>query len=123
MPPHPMPTRASATRFLQGTTVGAVLTAAVGFGWGGWTLGSTAKHMADESAATAVSEALAPLCLDRFQHEANAQMNLAEFKTVSTWNQKDFVDKGGWARFPGLSSAGSGVAQACANAIDGLKLN
>ena len=32
----------SLTRLLQGIAIGAVATIAVGFYWGGWTLGSTA---------------------------------------------------------------------------------
>ena len=118
---HPMLKGESVTRLLQGAGAGIVLTAAVGFGWGGWTLGSTARQMADQSAITAVSAALVPLCLDKFQHAENKASNLVEFKKVSTWNQSDFVDKGGWATFPGSSSAATGVAQACAKAIEALK--
>ena len=38
----------SLKRLLQGAAVGAVATIAVGFGWGGWTLGSTADRIAKE---------------------------------------------------------------------------
>ena len=38
----------SLTRLLQGAFVGFVATVVIGFGWGGWTLGSTAKQMAEK---------------------------------------------------------------------------
>ena len=34
----------SLTRLLQGAFAGFVATVVIGFGWGGWTLGSTAKQ-------------------------------------------------------------------------------
>jgi len=50
----------SSTRLLQGTAVGVVATLAIGFGWGGWMLGSTAKTLADSTANSAVIAAVAP---------------------------------------------------------------
>ena len=44
----------SLKRLSQGAFVGFVATAIIGFNWGGWTLGSTAKLMAEKSALTAV---------------------------------------------------------------------
>src|SRR2546430_11992180 len=51
----------SLTRLLQGAFVGFLATVVIGFGWGGWTLGSTARETAAKSAATAVVAGLAPL--------------------------------------------------------------
>ena len=56
------PARESIIRLVQGAFVGFAATAIIGFTWGGWTLGKTAKDMADKSAATAVVAALAPIC-------------------------------------------------------------
>ena len=70
----------SITRLLQGACIGFAATAIIGFTWGGWTLGKTAKEMAEKSAATAVVLALAPICADKFQHEADAAANLTELK-------------------------------------------
>ncbi len=41
----------SLKRLLQGVAVGVVATLAVGFGWGGWMLGSSAKTLADNTAS------------------------------------------------------------------------
>ncbi|SDR27567.1 hypothetical protein SAMN05444161_2551 [Rhizobiales bacterium GAS191] len=111
----------SLKRLLQGAAVGAVATMVVGFNWGGWMLGSTAKSLADKGAISAVVAAIAPICVDKFQRSADATTNLAELKKTSSWQQATFVEKGGWAVMPGSKSADSGVTQACATMLDNLK--
>ncbi len=103
----------SITRLLQGAFVGFAATAIIGFTWGGWTLGKTAKDMADKSAATAVVAAL--------QHDVDAKTNLTELMKVSSWQQGSFVQKGGWATLPGGETGNSALAQACANLLTSLK--
>jgi hypothetical protein len=110
----------SLTRLLQGAAVGAVATMFIGFYWGGWVTGGTAKEMAQKSASTAVVTALAPICVDKFQHSAEAAANLTELKKVSSWQQGSFIAKGGWATMPGSDSANSAVADACATMLGGL---
>jgi len=60
----------SPTRLLQGAAVGAVATLFIGFYWGGWVTGGTAKEMVQRSTTTALVSALAPICVDKFQHSA-----------------------------------------------------
>jgi hypothetical protein len=43
----------SLKRLLQGAAVGVAATVAIGFGWGGWMLGSSAKTLADSTASSA----------------------------------------------------------------------
>jgi len=107
----------SLTRLIQGAVAGFLATVVIGFTWGGWTLGKTAKEMAEKSAATAVVRALAPICADKFRHEADAAANLTELMKVNSWQQGSFVEKGGWATLPGSDPANSAVAQACANLL------
>jgi hypothetical protein len=112
----------SLKRLVQGAFIGFLATVVIGFNWGGWTLGSTAKQLAEKSAITAAIAALAPICVDKFQRASGAAENLAELKKVSSsWEQRSFVEKGGWATLPGSDSANSAVAQACANMLDSLK--
>jgi hypothetical protein len=111
----------SLKRLLQGAFIGFLATVVIGFGWGGWTLGSTAKQLADKSASSAVIAALAPICVDKFQHAAGVEANLVELKKVSSWQQRTFVEKGGWATLPGSDVANSSVAQACADLLGNLK--
>jgi len=99
---------------LAGAFVGFVATAIIGFTWGGWTTGKTAKQMAEQPAATAVLAALAPICVDKFRHSAEAATNLIELKKVNVWEQGTFITRGGWATIPGSTAANSAVAEACA---------
>jgi hypothetical protein len=111
----------SLKRLIQGTALGAVATIVIGFNWGGWTLGGTAKEMAQKSSVTAVVAALAPICVDKFQHANDSPTNLVELKKVSSWQQGSFVEKGGWATFPGSPNPDSAVARACGELLNNLK--
>jgi hypothetical protein len=111
----------SFTRLLQGAAAGAVVTMIVGFNWGGWSLESTAAKRADETSRSAVVAVLAPICVDKFQHSADAANNFVELKKVSAYMQGSFVEKGGWATSPGNDKANSAVAQACATMLGNLK--
>jgi hypothetical protein len=111
----------SLTRLLQGAFAGFVATIVIGFGWGGWTLGGTAKQMADKNASAAVVAILAPMCADKFRQGADASANMAELKKVSSWMQDSYIEKGGWATFPGNGSPDRSVAQACATLLTALQ--
>jgi hypothetical protein len=106
---------------LQGAVAGVLATLVIGFTWGGWTLGSTARENAVKSAATAVVAVLAPMCADKFRQAADAPANMVELKKVSSWMQDSYIEKGGWATFPGLAAPDRGVAQACANLLTALQ--
>ena len=111
----------SLKRLLQGVALGAFATLAIGFSWGGWMLGSTAKTLADSTANSAVVAAIAPICVDQFQRSADAANNLTALQKTSSWEQAAFVEKGGWAIMPGSKSVKSGVSQACAALLSNLK--
>ena len=104
-------------RLIQGAAAGAIVTMIVGFSWGGWSLESTAK----EASRSAVVAVLAPICVDKFQHSADATNNFVELKKVSSYMQGSFVEKGGWATLPGTDKANFAVAQACATMLGNLK--
>src|SRR5271170_3311863 len=111
----------SLTRLLQGGAIGIAATVVIGFGWGGWTLGSTAKTLADSAANSAVVAAIAPICVDQFQRSADAANNLTALKKINAWEQATYVEKGGWAVMPGSNAVDSGVPQACAAILSSLK--
>jgi hypothetical protein len=109
----------SLTRLLQGAVLGAVATMVIGFYWGGWMLGSTARQMADDRANAAVVAALAPICVDQFQRQEDAAAKLIELKKIISWNQASFVAAHGWATMPGSSAPKTlAVARACAEMLD-----
>jgi hypothetical protein len=111
----------SLTRLLQGAAVGAVVTLIVGFNWGGWVTGGHANEMVRRSSGAAVVSVLSPICVDKFQHSAEAATNMIELKKVASYQQGSFIEKGGWATLPGSDRADSAVAQACADLLSGLK--
>jgi hypothetical protein len=111
----------SLKQLLQGAALGAFATLGVGFSWGGFTLGSTAKTLADSTANSAVVATIAPIWVDQFQRSADAADNLTALKKTDALQQAAYVEKGGWATMPGSKAAGSGVSQACAAILSNLK--
>ena len=97
-----------------GAVAGAVAFTVVGFSSLGWTLDSTAERMATQRAETAVVAVLAPVCVEKFQNQADAPAKLVEFNKVSSWNRRAVIEKGGWATMPGSETPNSAVASACA---------
>jgi hypothetical protein len=75
-----------------------VLATIVGFSWGGWTTGGTAREMAEDSAAQARQELAAVVCVDRFMAAPDADVQLASLQEItSSYAQGKFVQDGGWA--------------------------
>jgi hypothetical protein len=108
----------SRTRLLQGIAIGAVASIVIGFSWGGWMTGSTANRLAAERADTAVVAALTPICVEKFMVSGDANANLIALKKISsTWEQGDFLQKGGWATKPGATSPDYQLARACAEKL------
>jgi hypothetical protein len=56
----------SRTRLLQGIAIGVIATVVVGFSWGGWVTGTTAKIMASAAETRGQMSALVPLCVAQF---------------------------------------------------------
>jgi hypothetical protein len=110
----------SPTRLIQGAIAGAALAMLIGFGWAGWTTGGTTAKLVDDASRNAVTAALAPICVEKFQRTANAAQNLADLKKTASYEQSSFVEKGGWAASPGNES-NYAVAQACATLLSNLK--
>jgi hypothetical protein len=104
-----------------GAVAGAIALAIIGFNWGGWVTGGTAEQKASQRAERAVIAALAPVCVDNFRRQANADTSLAELGKVNSWQQGAFIEKGGWATMPGSNSPDSAVARACAEMLGQAK--
>jgi hypothetical protein len=108
---------------IWGAVIGAVAISVLGFSSFGWTLGSTAERMAQERGQTAVVAVLAPICVEKFQHQADASAKLVEFNKVSSWDRRSTIEKGGWATMPDndnpnsrlLPLARSGSPAACSS--------
>lgn len=107
---------------LWGAAGGAVLLAIVGFTWGGWVTGGGAEAKAAQRASSAVVAALAPICVVQFQSAGDSTAKQEELKKISSWDQKSFVEKAGWATMPGSTASNPDVARACADLISKLAL-
>lgn len=112
----------SLKRLLQGAAAGAAVAMIVGFNWGGWVTGGTAREMVQKSTSSAVVAALSPICVEKFQRSTEAATNLVELKKVSSYQQGSFIEKGGWSTTPGGdNSTNSAVARTCAEMLSSLK--
>ncbi len=91
----------------------AVVTMIIGFSWGGWVTGGTARSMAAVRGEDAVVARLAPMCVVRFTQDPGKDQKLKEVKETDTWQRGDYVKKQGWATMPGEQEADSKVADEC----------
>ena len=112
----------SLTRMLQGAALGAVATMFVGFYWGGWMLGSTAKKLATDETRSAIVTIAAPACAEHFVNKANDE-KWAEYQKVDTWRRDTYIKDAGYATVVGVAndySTSSAIADACVKAINKL---
>jgi len=105
---------------LWGAASGAVAITVIGFSSMGWTLGSTAERLAVARAESAVVDVLSPICVAKFQQQADPAAKLIEFKKVASWDQRELINKGGWATMPGTDHADIAVVSACAEKLGRL---
>lgn len=103
---------------IWGAVAGSVLTMILGFSYGGWTTGDTAARLARQQADMAVTAALVPLCIAQSKADRAVVKKVGELKALtSSYQQRDFVTKTGWATVPGSVEPNNEVAEACAAAI------
>jgi dienelactone hydrolase len=98
---------------LSGAVAGAVALAIVGFSWGGWVTGGTAKQMAADQARLEVVAALVPICIDQSSQDPQVVATLAQLRDTSSYQRSDMLMKAGWATMPGSSDPNRAVARAC----------
>jgi hypothetical protein len=80
--------------------------------------GGTAGKLADQRADAAVVVALTPVCVAKFRAEADATVKLAALKALSaSYEQGNFIEKGGWATRDGATSPDYQLARACAEKL------
>lgn len=102
---------------IWGAAIGAAAITVLGSSSFDWKLGSTAEQMATDRAQAAVVGVLTPICVEKFQHQANAGAKLAEFNKSSSWDRPAIIEKGGWATAPGNDTPNSAAARACAERL------
>ena len=103
---------------IWGAMGGAVAAIIIGFVWGGWTTSGTTQRMSDEATDAAVLTTRAAICVAQFMMEPNHQENLNELKELSSFDRRDFLNKGGWDKMPGQEVASLRVSRACAEGLE-----
>jgi pimeloyl-ACP methyl ester carboxylesterase len=107
---------------IWGVVLGSVATMIVGFSWGGWTTGGTAERMAADRSTTTLVAALTPSCVASFLRQPDGAAKLAAFKKIdSSWEQRQSIEKGGWATPDGAKEPHSSLATSCAEALVKVK--
>ena len=99
---------------------GAVATVVVGFAWGGWVTGGSAKRMAEAAAAASRDTLVAAVCVDRFQAGGDAQAQLAALKLLQGYSRSSFIEKGGWATMPDKAKPTSAAMRLCGDQLVAL---
>jgi hypothetical protein len=106
----------SLTRLLQGAAAGAVATVVVGFGWGGWSLSSTADKMAKEHSELAVVAALAPVCAAKFRALPDSEAKTVALSKADSWKRSEEFPKE-FVTLPGETYPSSALVYACSTLL------
>jgi hypothetical protein len=107
----------SRVRLVQGAVIGSVFTMIIGFGFGGWQLSTNVERHAELRVNAALVTALTPICVEKFKQAPDVKATQVALIATDSWRRDSFVEKGGWATFPGSSEPNSGVAEACAKIL------
>lgn len=93
---------------------GCVLaTLILGFTWGGWMTGASARKAVTQASYDARADMAAAICVSRFDASPDHVANLAALKGTDTWRRDDYMAKGGWLKIDGLESDISGASSLC----------
>jgi hypothetical protein len=100
-----------------GAIVGAIVVMIIGFGWGGWVLGSTSEKNGDTMVADALVERLAPMCLAQYNADADKDTKLKELQAKNRWEREKYVEEQGWATMPFEKDPDSNISELCVEQI------
>lgn len=112
-----MDTRPTKTAMFWSWILVVVLTLIIGFEWGGWVTGRTAKSMAEAASNDAVVARLAPMCVAKAKQDPQWAEKQKTLASTSSWDRSDYVSQQGWATILPDKEADSRVARECANRL------
>jgi hypothetical protein len=96
----------------------------VGFTWGGWVTGGTAREMAQTAGDQSRDELASVICAEKFMAAADATVQLTALKAIdSPYRQRQFIDDGGWATMPGQEKGARQASELCVEVLDNLELD
>lgn len=102
---------------LYGAILGASTLALIGFNWAGWETAAGAETRAAARAATQVTAALVPVCVERSRSDPANTVKLEMLRVAPLANRPDLLMQTGWATPPGIKTADRGLARACLEAL------
>ncbi|MDF0603170.1 hypothetical protein P1J78_20705 [Psychromarinibacter sp. C21-152] len=103
---------------IYGAIVGAAFIGIVGFTWGGWVTGGTARDRATTMSHDDVVAALVPVCLESAQNDPDRAEKIAAIRDASSYRRRDELMKTGWATVPGAEEPDRDIARACLASLD-----
>ena len=91
-----------------------ILTTVIGFTWGGWVSGATARELAETMVKDAVTERLAEICVVQFNQDPGRDQRLKDLREASShYDRGEIVQDQGWATMPGDEVPDRKVADEC----------
>ena len=92
----------------------------VGFTWGGWVTGGTARSMAEDGGGGRARRARGGHLRGPLPGRERRAGQLAALKELQGWNRGSFIEKGGWATMPDKAKPTSTAARLCADQLVAL---
>ena len=109
---------ATKTTVFWACALAVAATIVVGFYWGGWVTGGSARVMSVTAGDKARGELASTICVERFRAAPDAAEKLAAFKAIpEEYKKREFIEKGGWAVMPGQTSSDRLGVQGCATTL------
>ena len=105
---------------LGGAAGGAIVLAIIGFAWGGWVTGGTAREIAVVAAGDAVVDRLARICVEQHTQDSEKDQKLKTMMEKNAWERGDYIAKQGWSTMPGEKNPDSKTSRECAELISAL---
>ena len=101
------------TRLLQGIAFGAVAAITIGFSWGGWVTGNTARIMSATAESSGRMSVLVPMCVAQFTAVDGA---VAKFKAAGPYSRDSVI--GEFVRTVASTGMDYSFAKACATGVE-----
>jgi hypothetical protein len=101
------------SRFLQGIAFGAVAAMTIGFMWGGWVTGGTARAMTAMAETSGRMSVLVPICVAQFTAADGA---IAKFNAASSYSRDGIVRE--YVKSVASTSMDYSLAMACVSGVE-----
>jgi hypothetical protein len=101
------------TRFFQGIAFGAVAAMTIGFFWGGWVTGGTARSMTFMAENTGRMSVLVPMCVAQFTAADGA---VAKFKGAGSYSKDNVISE--FVKTVASTNMDYSFARACAAGVE-----